>query len=640
MRVPTANATSMKCSAFLALVAAALALPCSAGAAVNVWFLADGKPVPVARGGTTIQAAVEHLLAGPTAAEKSRGMRTAVPRATPLRSVAVKRRIVTVDLGERFAAGRDSRALHDRVGQLVRTLRGISGVRGVRVLVAGGAPVGLFPARPPPPAHRGRRPGPAPAATTRDVQQELVDLGFMAPSGLTGTVDMQTSTAMLGFQKWIGLARDGSLPADDRGPRTRHAARAELREPGRRIEVQVRRQLALLIEDNRVLRAVHVSTGAYGKTPIGSFRVTGRSGTRGRSRSRCGCPGPATSPAGSRSTSSARCRPTPPRTAASASITTTPSCCSASPRPAPRSTSSTRPRRERALGRPALAGGLGIVAALGFSVIIAVTAFVALGRPAASRADDAPPDDRGAASTELVVALRLGDPVLQAGAVRDGGDVILARGLEVEIARVLARRLGIPRVRFVYVRPVSRLLAAKVRPWHLAIASIRPVRGAAVVADLSDPYLVTDQAVVLRRGVPRLTSLAGLGSRITCALRGSDGARALAAAVLPATRPVLVASPTGSSEVVRTGACDAALVDASGVGRFVAGQGRAARPVTARVPFGGGYVVAVTRGGPSRSPMSIALRAHARRRDDAPAREGMARHRPGAPPRARLVRHY
>ena len=112
------------------------------------------------------------------------------------------------------------------------------------------------------------------AATTRDVQQELVDLGFMAPSGLTGTVDMQTSTAVLGFQKWIGLPRDGSL-----GPQTiaalERATRPEpkLRKPGRRIEVQLRRQLALLIEDNRVLRAVHVSTGAYGKTPTGSFRV-------------------------------------------------------------------------------------------------------------------------------------------------------------------------------------------------------------------------------------------------------------------------------------------------------------------------------------------------------------------------------
>jgi lipoprotein-anchoring transpeptidase ErfK/SrfK len=37
--------------------------------------------------------------------------------------------------------------------------------------------------------------------------------------------------------------------------------------------VQLRRQVALLIEGNRVIRAVHVSSGAGGRTPQGSFRV-------------------------------------------------------------------------------------------------------------------------------------------------------------------------------------------------------------------------------------------------------------------------------------------------------------------------------------------------------------------------------
>ena len=124
----------MKCSAFLALVVSALVLAGSAGAGVNVWFVADGKPVSVPRNGTTPKKAVEQLLAGPTAAERRRGIRSAVPRATPLRSITVTHRVVTVDLGARFAAGRDGRLLQDRVGQLVRTLRGIPGVRGVQVL--------------------------------------------------------------------------------------------------------------------------------------------------------------------------------------------------------------------------------------------------------------------------------------------------------------------------------------------------------------------------------------------------------------------------------------------------------------------------------------------------------------------------
>ena len=246
----------------------------------------------------------------------------------------------------------------------------------------------------------------------------------------------------------------------------------------------------------------------------------------------------------------------------------------------------------------ALIGGFGVVAGLVGSAAVAAAVLVALGLPADSRADDPPlapvVQPRPA---ELVVALSLGDPVLQAGVVRDG-EVILARGLEVEIARDLARRLGIPRVRFVNVQPASRLLAAEVRPWHVVIASIRPTRAASSLADLSEPYLGTDQAVVLRRGLPRLQDLGDLRSKITCALRGSDGARAIAASVAPVARPILAPSNDRLLQLVRTGVCDAALVDADGVGRLVAGRGGVLGPVSARVEFGGGYVVAVTRGGP------------------------------------------
>ena len=80
-------------------------------------------------------------------------------------------------------------------------------------------------------------------------------------------------------------------------------------------------------------------------------------------------------------------------------------------------------------------------------------------------------------------------------------------------------------------------------------------------------------------------------------LRGSDGARAIAAPCVR-TRPCSSPRTTRLLELVRTGACDAALVDADGVGRFVAGRGGLLGPVTARVESGGGYVVAVTKGGP------------------------------------------
>jgi len=245
----------------------------------------------------------------------------------------------------------------------------------------------------------------------------------------------------------------------------------------------------------------------------------------------------------------------------------------------------------------ALAGGLGIVAVLVTCAIAVAGVLVALGLPDEGRAGDPPPVSAAQPRpSELVVALGLGDPVLQAGVVRDG-QVILARGLEVDVARDLARRLGIPRVRFVYVPSGSRLLAAGARPWNVSIAAIRPGKAVAAVADLSDPYLGTDQAVVLRRGLPKPSSLADLRHRITCALRGSDGA-GVAGSVGPAARRMLVASPERLLELVQTGACDAAVVDADEVGRFVAGRGVLLGPVSARIESGPGYVVAVTRGGP------------------------------------------
>jgi hypothetical protein len=274
MCVPAANPIAMKCGVFLTFVASALALAGAADAGVSVWFVEGEKPVSVVRNGTTIESAVRQLIAGPTPAERSRGLRSAVPRGTPLLSVTASRRIVTVDLGARFAAGRDAKALRGRVGQLVRTVRGIPGVLAVRVLLDGGVPVGLFP------GYDLRRPVTAAVepvhqqTTMRDVQRQLVDLGFMAPSGLTGTLDTQTSTAVLGFQKWANLSRDGSL-GESTVAALERATRPEprFRAPGRRIEVQLRRQLALLIQDNKVVRAVHISSGAGGKTPTGSFRV-------------------------------------------------------------------------------------------------------------------------------------------------------------------------------------------------------------------------------------------------------------------------------------------------------------------------------------------------------------------------------
>lgn len=229
------------------------------------------------------------------------------------------------------------------------------------------------------------------------------------------------------------------------------------------------------------------------------------------------------------------------------------------------------------------------------SLVVAACA-LAMAPVAANAAESATPPSSTAPTppTNLVVALGLRDPALGAGVVR-GGEVVLARGFEVELAKVLARRLGVRVDRFVELRPAGRLLAGGPAGWQLALAGIEPSRTTRG-ADLSDPYLTTDAAVVLRRHLPRPRGLAELRGSVLCAIRGSDEARTITTTVRPRTTPVLATRTDRLRELLRTGACDAALVPASEAGRFVRGHGRELGRVTGRVESGDGLVVAVPRG--------------------------------------------
>ena len=273
MKSPRVRLAPLVVAALAALVLVAPAESGSGAITSDVWFLQDRQPVPVRRAAPGVPGLVRSLLAGPTRRERSRGLVSAIPAGTELLDVRIARRVVTVDLGARFAAGRDEASLRARVSQLVRTVRAVPGVLGVRVRIEGGVPIGLFPGY----DLRGTVREPLPeehAPALREAQQLLADLGFMAPGGVTGEPGDETSIAVLTFQKWEGLPRTGALDAQVTAALLR-ATRPEprLRRPGRRVEILLGRQVALAIDDNRVERVFHISSGAGGRTPSGSFRV-------------------------------------------------------------------------------------------------------------------------------------------------------------------------------------------------------------------------------------------------------------------------------------------------------------------------------------------------------------------------------
>ncbi len=124
---------------------------------------------------------------------------------------------------------------------------------------------------PPHPQPRLRPPSPA----IKKLRRRLADLSFLPAADIDGRAGPETTLAVTGFQKWVGLAPDGVA-----GPATMRALAAALRPmsivmgSGQRIEVLLDRQLALLEQGSRVVLTVPVSTGkGENATPPGSFQI-------------------------------------------------------------------------------------------------------------------------------------------------------------------------------------------------------------------------------------------------------------------------------------------------------------------------------------------------------------------------------
>jgi hypothetical protein len=109
---------------------------------------------------------------------------------------------------------------------------------------------------------------------TRGVQQRLAALGYLDRRDATGGMDYLTEQALLAFQGWEDLDRTGTVTGQTQVALFRaRPPRPAARRPGRRLEIYRDLGVLLMVEDGRVVRAVHTSTGAGGVTPVGDFRV-------------------------------------------------------------------------------------------------------------------------------------------------------------------------------------------------------------------------------------------------------------------------------------------------------------------------------------------------------------------------------
>jgi lipoprotein-anchoring transpeptidase ErfK/SrfK len=112
------------------------------------------------------------------------------------------------------------------------------------------------------------------ALSTLELQAQLARLGYLPADAVSGVGDARTREAVVAFQGWEGLERDGVAGPVTLGRLARASRPTPLPGSGARIEVHLDRQVLLLVEGQRVGRAIHVSTGAPSTpTPRGAFRV-------------------------------------------------------------------------------------------------------------------------------------------------------------------------------------------------------------------------------------------------------------------------------------------------------------------------------------------------------------------------------
>jgi peptidoglycan hydrolase-like protein with peptidoglycan-binding domain len=134
-----------------------------------------------------------------------------------------------------------------------------------------------------PPAPRKLKKGAKGAAVTA-VQQRLTALGYWNGKA-DGTFGALTQQAVYALQKAAGLGRDGVV-----GPKTEKALQEGIRPAARStsghvVEINLKRQLLMIVDDGRVTRIFNTATGSntdyehdgntyFADTPPGKFRVS------------------------------------------------------------------------------------------------------------------------------------------------------------------------------------------------------------------------------------------------------------------------------------------------------------------------------------------------------------------------------
>jgi polar amino acid transport system substrate-binding protein len=232
----------------------------------------------------------------------------------------------------------------------------------------------------------------------------------------------------------------------------------------------------------------------------------------------------------------------------------------------------------------------------------ALLATVAIASPAAA----APPATL--APGTLTVGLNMPSEGFQVGVV-NGGQVIYARGFEIDLANELAKRLELTRAAFTQ-NAFPALLAPGAKPWDVAIAEVTITKARARNVDFSVPYMRVDQGILVSQFLrTRPRSVADLRGLRLCAETGTSGADVIRTRIKPTGRTRLLADEPTLMLYLQLGRCDAIVYDLPALATLKARAPNSVGSVVGLIRTGERYGVVLPKGSALTAPVSAALTA-------------------------------
>lgn len=209
---------------------------------------------------------------------------------------------------------------------------------------------------------------------------------------------------------------------------------------------------------------------------------------------------------------------------------------------------------------------------------------------------------------QLTVALNPPAVGFQVGTLR-GNDVLNPKGFEVDLAKAIAGKLGIPATKIKWINvPFDTLFRPGAKPFDFGFEEATITAARARVVDFSASYFDANQGVLLRTGATPPHSLADLKKMSICAQSATTGLDYVQHK-LHAPKVHIYNTTSAAFSALQVGRCDAFVMDVPIVASQKKTKPSAYGPVAGQIVTNEKYGAVLAKGSKLTAPVSAAIKA-------------------------------